>query len=376
LADQLGRPKEEVTSWTPYPGGAPANVATGLALLGLHALFVGALGEDELGERFMALLKGEWPGRGLAVLQEGPQGLTAACELENHCMLQRLPLNSRPGRRRRRRRRARAERGVDASAAQRNAHPTRDVLVVRGLDGDREFAGFGAAATSDYADCFLDAAALPEVALAAADVLVTGTLGLAAGSGAAVRRAVAAAKKGGKCLVVVDVNWRPVFWGDAGAARAAVLDFVAAAADVLKVSDEEAEWLFGLPAAEALAHPERVLAAAPRARGVLVSAGEKGSSYAFRAPGGKTDVTGVLPVMGVEVVDTTGAGDCYLAGFIFYMIVSGGLDALVADPAKLLRAAQFATACGAFVCRSAGAIEGQPTVREVEELLQAAGWNE
>ena len=58
LADELGKPKEEVKSWTPYPGGAPANVATGLARLGVHSLFLGALGRDELGDRFMALLAG------------------------------------------------------------------------------------------------------------------------------------------------------------------------------------------------------------------------------------------------------------------------------------------------------------------------------
>jgi fructokinase len=86
-------------------------------------------------------------------------------------------------------------------------------------------------------------------------------------------------------------------------------------ADVLKVTDEEAEWLFGIPAAAALAQPGGVLARCPWARGVLVSAGEKGSSYAFRGSGGQGgEMSGVLPVMAVEVVDTTGAGDAYLAG--------------------------------------------------------------
>ena len=93
--------------------------------------------------------------------------------------------------------------------------------------------------------------------------------------------------------------------------------------------------------------------------------------------GGKLDVCGRVPVMDVEVADTTGAGDSYLsggraggwggragvgtrhplppsrqpcapshksskpppppppAGFIFYMLLAGGLDALVADPEKV-----------------------------------------
>ena len=90
-------------------------------------------------------------------------------------------------------------------------------------------------------------------------MLVTGTLGLACEpTAAALRAAVAAAKaSGGRCSVVIDVNWRPVFWKDPAAARGTVLAFLPSA-DILKVTDEEAEWLFEIPAAEALQHPEKV----------------------------------------------------------------------------------------------------------------------
>lgn len=44
---------------TPYPGGAPANVATGVARLGAGSLFLSAIGDDDLGDQFVALLKGE-----------------------------------------------------------------------------------------------------------------------------------------------------------------------------------------------------------------------------------------------------------------------------------------------------------------------------
>jgi fructokinase len=329
LADQLGKSKEEVTSWTPYPGGAPANVATGLARLGMHTIFLTALGQDHLGEQFIKLLK---------------------------------------------------DRKVDTEYIQRNSHPTRDVLVTRSLDGDRAFAGFGAAKTTEYADCFVDASKLPLDVIAAADVLVTGTLGLAyPGSAAAIQTAVSAAKsisnnKEKKCSVIIDVNWRPVFWQDLAAAREIVKNFVPFA-DILKVTDEEAEWLFDIPATDALHHPEKVLNAVPKAQGVLVSAGEKGSAYAFRSPGGKMDISGIVPVLDVKVADTTGAGDAYLSGFIMYMLLSGGVDELVADPEKVQRAVQFATACGAATCTKPGAIDSQPTVKEAEALLQAAGWN-
>lgn len=44
---------------TPYPGGAPANVVTGVARLGAGALFISAIGKDELGDDFVALLQSE-----------------------------------------------------------------------------------------------------------------------------------------------------------------------------------------------------------------------------------------------------------------------------------------------------------------------------
>lgn len=51
-------PKEEVGSWTPYPGGAPANVATATSRLGDKTAFLSAIGEDSLGDSFVQLLRG------------------------------------------------------------------------------------------------------------------------------------------------------------------------------------------------------------------------------------------------------------------------------------------------------------------------------
>lgn len=57
-------------------------------------------------------------------------------------------------------------------------------------------------------------------------MLVTGTLGLAfPDTRKAMHAAVAAAKEGG-CHVVVDVNWRPVFWADKEEARRHITDYL------------------------------------------------------------------------------------------------------------------------------------------------------
>lgn len=53
---------------------------------------------------------------------------------------------------------------------------------------------------------------VPCVPAQAADVLVTGTLGLAYPDTAKALRAAALAAKAAGAVVLVDVNWRPVFW--------------------------------------------------------------------------------------------------------------------------------------------------------------------
>ena len=160
--------------------------------------------------------------------------------------------------------------------------------------GDREFVGFGEnTPTEGYADCFLDAEKLPTELIAAAGALVTGTLGLAYPvTAAAMSRAVGVAR-GARVPVVVDVNWRPVFFAEpeSGETRAEIKNYVSKSADVVKLSDEEAEWLFGVPAPDALRDPEEVLrrllgSGGEPAVGVLVTGGGLGSSYSFLAPGG------------------------------------------------------------------------------------------
>ena len=58
----------------------------------------------------------------------------------------------------------------------------------------------------------------------------------------------------------MDINWRPVFWEDERSAMAAIKPYVGKA-DIVKMSDEEAEWLFGIPAKDALHHPLKACAA-------------------------------------------------------------------------------------------------------------------
>ncbi|HEU5016150.1 MAG TPA: PfkB family carbohydrate kinase, partial [Roseiflexaceae bacterium] len=72
---------------------------------------------------------------------------------------------------------------------------------------------------------------------------------------------------------------------------------------------------------------------------------------------GSTTVRAAGPT--VQVVDTTGAGDTFDAGFI-YGFMNGW---------ELERALQFACVCGALSTRAAGGTTAQPTLDEALEQL-------
>jgi fructokinase len=307
LADQRGKSLTEVTSWTPYPGGAPANVACALQKLGTASAFVGCVGQDASGSALVELLK------------------TVSVNLEG---LQFHP-----------------------------TAPTRSVYVTRTEEGERAFAGFGQYDTADFADTQLSADALPESLFQDAKFLVMGTLELAyPKSREALHRAADLAQSQFTKLVV-DVNWRPVFWSSAEAAKPLITDLLGYA-DFIKLTDEEAKWLFNSDS------PDAVVAAYPQVQGVLVTAGEKGCRYWLQGS------TGQIPAFQVAVIDTTGAGDSFLAGFLHQLSIHPELN--LGDTAVARQMVRYASAVGALTTMEAGAIAAQPTPQVVDKFLQNA----
>ncbi|CEJ44584.1 Fructokinase (PfkB) [Umezakia ovalisporum] len=304
LADQLGLTLEEVKSWTPYPGGAPANVACALVKLGTSAGFIGAVGEDDPGNQLVKLLE---------------------------------------------------EVGVDIAGVQRHSTaPTRQVYVVRDLAGDRSFAGFGEYDTSEFADTRLQGQKLPESLFENADFLVLGTLELAyPESEQAIHRALKLAEQY-DLKIILDVNWRPVFWQDLNIPRQKILALLKQV-DFLKLSQEEAQWLFDT------SDPGAITYRLGSIEGVLVTKGEHGCTYCL----GENE--GHLPSYAVNVVDTTGAGDSFLAGFI-HQLIEHGLQGLQ-NATTAQRIVAYANAVGALTTIKPGAIASQPTAAEVQAFL-------
>jgi len=305
LADQLGRSRHEVESWTPYPGGAPANVACALTKLGTRSGFIGCVGEDRAGDELVQLL---------------------------------------------------LEVGVDVTGVQRHpSAPTRQVDVVRSAAGDRIFAGFGDRDPTEFADTHLQATQLPIQLFEAADFLVLGTLELAyPDSRASIVRALKLAEQH-YVKILLDVNWRPVFWLNPDLAPP-IIQALVKQVDFLKLSKEEAEWLFDTTDAGAIAHRLSI-------EGVLVTDGEHGCAYCLGENEGK------LPSFSVPVVDTTGAGDSFVAGFL-HQLSQLGIQS-IAKPETARMVVTYASAVGALTAMKPGAIAAQPTAAEVAAFLDS-----
>ena len=71
----------------------------------------------------------------------------------------------------------------------------------------------------------------------------------------------------------------------------------------------------------------------------------------------------------MPVVDTTGAGDAFLAGLLHRLVKEPNLLA-GSDPSRVQQALQFASACGALVCQGAGAIDPQPAEAAVLAFIE------
>ena len=144
----------------------------------------------------------------------------------------------------------------------------------------------------------------------------------------------------------VDPNWDPSGAWDGG------LPALLPAVDLLLPNEIEAT---------RLAHTSDLEAAvaALRARGpvVAVKAGERGALAL--GPGERAQVAAIP----ASVVDTTGAGDSFDAGFVAAMLAGESLERCLA----------IANACGALSTRAVGGIDGQPTMAEAVAAADLGG---
>jgi len=165
----------------------------------------------------------------------------------------------------------------------------------------------------------------------------------------ALRAAVRSARERGM-MVSFDPNVRAHLWRDLGELRA-LCDEVLPQSDVVKLSDDELETCLGV--GEPAAALDRLAG-----MGVKLGCITLGARGAVARRGAETVEA---PAPAVEVVDTTGAGD----GFVAALLAS---DPLHADLGRTLR---FACAVGSRVCTRLGAVAGLPTLAEAAPLRRS-----
>ena len=282
-------------------GGAPANVAVGVARLGYRAGFMGQVGDDDFGH-FLA------------------DTLTAS--------------------------------GVDVGGL-RFTGAARTALAFVSLrgDGERSFMFY----RHPSADMLWGPGDV-DAAYATTRIFHYGSISLInEPSRSATLTALAHARAAG-ALISYDPNLRLALWPSPAAAREGMLTGWQYA-DLAKMSEEELAFLTGetdlAAGARALWHDRLKL--------LVVTRGAAGCAYFTR------ESHGALPGFPIEAVDTTGAGDGFVAG-----VLAGLLDHdLRWDQPILEQALRLGNAVGALTATQRGAIPALPTRAAVNAFLAA-----
>jgi len=308
-AEQFGSALEDARSMAMYLGGSSANLAFGVARLGLRSAMLSRVGNEQMGRFLTQTLQAN--GCDVSQVQVDPQRLTALVLL-----------------------------GIK----DRDTFP---LLFVR----------------ENCADMAIDAALIDEAFIARCRALaITGTHLSTPGTRAASARALEFARKHG-VVRVLDIDYRPVLWGltsrGAGENRyvpdAAVtqqLQEMLPQFDLLVGTEEEFFIAGGVPndlmaslrAVRALSHAV-----------LVVKRGAAGCSVIEGAIPAAIDDAPTFQGERVEVLNVLGAGDAFLSGLMASLLQ--GKD--------WAQATQTANACGAIVVSRHACSDAMPTPAEL-----------
>ncbi len=286
------------------PGGAPANVAAGLAKLGTSCAFLGKVGNDAFGVFLKETLEAE--GVNISGLVFSDKARTALA------------------------------------------------FVSLRADGEREFMFY----RHPSADMLYEPHEVATDLIKNAQFFHFGSISLISEpSRSATHAALETARENG-VTVSYDPNLRLALWPSPEAAKAGMLS-IWDQADLIKVSEDELFFLTGTDdldlAVERLWHE--------RLRLLVVTLGKQGCRYFTR------HFKGEVPGFAVEAVDTTGAGDGFVAGLIMGLLKH---PQAWTEENELRAVCRFANAVGALTTTQRGAIPALPTLEQVNAFLKSA----
>ena len=285
-----------------HPGGAPANFLATLAKFGAKTALMGKVGNDTFGKLLI--------------------GTIEKIGIENKGII--------------------VDDGVFTSLA----------FVTLDDKGDREFSfarkpGADTCITFDELDiCLIDEA----------KVFHFGTLSLTdEPARSATYRAVEYAKSAGK-LITYDPNLRKPLWKSLDDAKAQML-WGLAQADIVKISDEEVEFLFGMNVEDGAKH----IIENYDVKLVFVTCGADGCYFKNAIADGK-----VASLSNIKIVDTTGAGDIF-GGSALWKLLQLQKSPEKLNESELRNVVEFATTCAGLSTTKQG---GTSSVPEYEEIIK------
>lgn len=289
------------------PGGAPCNVLAMLERLGKKTAFIGKVGKDMFGNQLKA-----------AVEEVGIDTRALIMDEEVHTTL---------------------------------------AFVHTYPDGDRDFSFY----RNPGADMMLTMDEVPDDLIRDSRIFHFGTLSSThEGVREATRHAIEVAKEAG-CIITFDPNLRPPLWKSLEDARVEI-EYGLTKCDVLKISDNEVEFLFdttdydkGAALIEEKYHIPLV----------LITMGKDGSRAYY-----KERRVECAPFLQEHTIETTGAGDTFCASILNY-VLEHGLEDLSDE--NLMEMLTFANAGASLITTRKGALRVMPTREEVEEFIAKNG---
>ena len=285
------------------PGGAPCNVLAMLGKLGKKTAFIGKVGKDMFGNQ----LKN-------AVEEVG-------IDTRNLIM----------------------DETVHTTLAFVHTYP----------DGDRDFSFY----RDPGADMMLRKDEVQEDLIRNSRIFHFGTLSSThEGVREATRHAIEVAKDAG-CIITFDPNLRPPLWKSLEDARQEI-EYGMTKCDVLKISDNEVEFLFDTTDYDKGAALIREKFNIPL---VLITMGKDGSRAYYKNL--RVEVPSFLQE---KTIETTGAGDTFCASALNF-VLEHGLAALSEEDLKELLT--FANAGASLITTRKGALRVMPTRQEVLDFI-------
>lgn len=307
LPDKKGVSWSEISSFSPVPGGAPANVSVGLAKLGIKVGFIGKVGEDPFGTLLVNTLR---------------------------------------------------ESGVDVSQVKFDT----DVRTTLGFvsinkEGKNDFFFY----RNPGADMMLHPEELNKNLIVQSKLFHFGSISMTdEPCYSTTLQAIQLARKH-KVFISFDPNLRPQLWKDLQQAKAKIMEGLEKT-DLVKVNDTELELITGTM--DLVKGTDWLLRRGPKL--VIVTRGEKGSFFRNEEEFVSFPAYRVKVVDTVGCGDAfTAAIICQ-----FLLLNERGRDIFHLSKEEMERILKFASAAGALTATKKGVMPSLPTKKEIEEFLE------